>query len=178
MVLGLCNLPLVRYFFKIAEISENFPNSIRNDFRYYSNDKKNNDITFILALNCYDSQWRSMMGAAVIAILLYTIGIPVLFGVLVFKNKNLIRYKDLNFGDRYGAAFSIYSSNWFYWELLIFGRKLGMSIARSLVNPIFQCILGIIILFLSVQFQVIISFFFLIFIYFKGVCTSIWKYNK
>lgn len=68
--------------------------------------------------------------------------------------QSLLFYRDLVFGDRYGASFSVYSQRWFYWELMQFGRKLGMSIAKSLVNPIFQCIVGIIVLFVSVQLHV------------------------
>jgi hypothetical protein len=95
-----------------------------------------------------------VLPTAIIAIIVYTIGIPALFAVLLFKNKAKIFSRDLNFGDRYGAAFSVYKRRWFFWELCIFARKFGMILAKIIQNPIFQCIVGILVLFIGIQVQV------------------------
>ncbi len=107
-----------------------------------------------LALQCYDATWKAHLPAVVIAIIVYTVGIPIFFMVLVFKNKKKISVGNVNFGDRYGAAFVVYQRRWFWWEILIFCRKLGMVIAKTLSEPVLQCMVGIVVLFAGVQFQV------------------------
>ena len=42
----------------------------------------------------------------------------------------------------------------FYWELVQCARKLGIVLARVLTDPLFQCVCGIIVLFISLQLQV------------------------
>ncbi len=62
---------------------------------------------------------------------------------------------DIAFGDKCAASFAVYRRSYFFWELLIFLRKLGIIMARILNNPLMQCMLGIIVLFVSIQLQVI-----------------------
>ncbi len=96
----------------------------------------------ILALQCYDAQWKSMMPVMVLALLGYTLGLPAIYVLIVseyivlklldhlLKNKNKIFTRDREFGDRFGAMFAIYRPKWNWWELLNFGKKLGMVIAK------------------------------------------------
>lgn len=48
--------------------------------------------------------------------------------------------------------------NFFFWEQIVFGRKLLIIIARTLVTPLSQSVIGICSLFLALQLQVIVDF--------------------
>ena len=66
--------------------------------------------------------------------------------------------------------------NFFFWEQIVFGRKLLIIIARTLVTPLSQSVIGICSLFLALQLQVIV--FFQVESYNLGILATIYIHNE
>ena len=94
-----------------------------------------------------------MLPAAIIGLIVYTIGIPTVVGVILYFNREKIMKRDLHFGDRFSVLFVVYQRPFYFWELLAYGRRLGIVIAKTVTVPIVQCIIGIIVLFAALQMQ-------------------------
>ena len=88
-------------------------------------------------------------------LLIYGVGIPALFAILIFRNIRRIQYRDRMFMDRFGATCSLYKvRKWYYWEMIIFARKMGIILSRVIVTPIYQIVVGISVLFVCLLLQV------------------------
>eukprot|EP00475_Leptophrys_vorax_P025651 TRINITY_DN3592_c0_g2_i1.p1 TRINITY_DN3592_c0_g2~~TRINITY_DN3592_c0_g2_i1.p1 ORF type:complete len:603 (-),score=103.62 TRINITY_DN3592_c0_g2_i1:99-1715(-) len=70
---------------------------------------------------CYDQDWKKNIPALVTFILLYCFGIPLALIYVFMKNKSNLDSKE--FRMKFGNLTSPFSSNFFYWELVVMLKK-------------------------------------------------------
>ena len=75
--------------------------------------------------DCDSDEYKYYRAWAVIGVFIYPLGIPALFGLLMFKNKATI-HNSINV-QKYGFIFKDYGTIFFAWEIWDLFRKLTMS---------------------------------------------------
>ncbi|KAJ6230744.1 insulin-like growth factor binding protein [Anaeramoeba flamelloides] len=103
--------------------------------------------------NCFESTWNTILPFAIISVILYIIGIPLLIIYLLIKNSKMLNEKE--FDLKFGLLCSRYSKNFFFWEIIIMVRKLFFVICKIyLFNyAILQTVLIILVLLFALIFQ-------------------------
>eukprot|EP00948_MAST-09A_sp_MAST-9A-sp1_P004305 g4305.t1 len=111
------------------------------------------DKTYLIA--DVDIQCRSSTHFALVfmlgvpALIVYTLGIPVVAGMSLFMNRHNLR--DSNIRKTFGFLYSNYEEKHYYWELVIILRLVAMAGVSVLFegNPTMQATLGAQVLFLA-----------------------------
>ena len=98
-----------------------------------------------------------MVPLAIISSIVHGLGIPLTFAIILFKYRRLIVSGDKQTHDRFGIMYSVYKPRYFYWELCIFGRKLGIILCFLFAETIYQIMFGMTALFISLMAQVIFT---------------------
>jgi hypothetical protein len=81
--------------------------------------------------NCYDEEWNKHRAAIAYAVM-QAIGIPLLVGILLFKNRR--NFESNTFRWRYGLLVSGYKVNFFWWELFLMLKKTLLVVMVDLTN--------------------------------------------
>ena len=100
------------------------------------------------SLECFDDEWYAHMPFAVLAFVVYGLGIPLLFFFVLRSGKNANRLDERMFKRRYGSIFIVYKKDAWYWECWIKSKKMLICIAMNLFPEAttYQGILAIIIM--------------------------------
>eukprot|EP00741_Cyanophora_paradoxa_P024572 tig00000269_g23725.t1 len=103
-----------------------------------------------------DGTWGKMLGAGIVGVLLYTIGIPVVLLSLAFYGLKTNKVRDQQFKDVCGFLVLQYRPKYPWWEVVILMRKLAIIINNLfLVNrPVLQSIIAFVILFAATLVQI------------------------
>jgi hypothetical protein len=88
-----------------------------------------NGVTYMVAdfnLICYDDRWKASLPIGIIGVLLYPIGIPIIFFFYLFKNrKRLWTSKKVRY--RYGLLFAAYHKEMWFFEMCDMLNKLFLT---------------------------------------------------
>ena len=100
------------------------------------------------SLECFDEEWYAHMPFAVLAFVVYGLGIPLLFFFVLRSGKNSNRLDERMFKRRYGSIFIVYKKEAWYWEIWIKSKKMLICIAMNLFpeETTYQGILAIVIM--------------------------------
>jgi hypothetical protein len=100
------------------------------------------------SFECFDDEWYSHMPFAVLAFVIYGLGIPVLFWHVLRQGKLSNRLDERMFKRRYGSIFIIYKKEAWYWEIWIKSKKMLICIAMNLFpeETTYQGILAIVVM--------------------------------
>ncbi len=83
---------------------------------------------------CYDQQWSSFVWFACLGIMVYPIGIPAMFAMVLRRNAHKLN-SDQKLKNRYGFLYERYIANFYYWETVDLMRKSSLTIAVTFVAP-------------------------------------------
>lgn len=102
---------------------------------------------------CFDDEWYLHMPFAVLAFVIYGLGIPVLFWVVLRQGKQSNRLEERMFKRRYGSIFIIYKKEAWYWEIWIKCKKMLICIAMNLFpeETTYQGILAIVVMEIAIH---------------------------
>jgi hypothetical protein len=94
-------------------------------------------------LNCYDDKWKSFVGGVVTMVLVYPIGVPLLFAVLLFRNRH--RLQETKTLVSMGFLYEAYNDNAWWFELVDTLHKLFLSsllrfFPREYQMPVALCV--------------------------------------
>lgn len=106
-----------------------------------------------LTLNCVDALYQSQFIAGIAFCFVYPLGIPGLFGFLLFRERDQIH--DAVNKKKYGFLFKDYAILYFFWEIWDLMRKLLLSGALVFFNPgsVAQVIVAMMIALMALQLQ-------------------------
>ncbi|KAJ5078107.1 g protein-coupled receptor-related [Anaeramoeba ignava] len=106
------------------------------------------------SLFCYEKWWKDLLPWAIVCLIVYVIGIPVIFIILFFVSSKKLDEK--TFDLRFGLLCSRYTKRWFFWEIFIMIRKLFLIISQLFISfdSIFQSVICVIVLLCALVFQV------------------------
>lgn len=85
-------------------------------------------------VRCYDSAYYSLLPVAIVASLLYVLGIPAVVAALLFKKRASL--SELDFALKYGFLVGRFKEAAFAYELAIMGRKVGVVLAMVLLRGV------------------------------------------
>eukprot|EP01122_Echinamoeba_exundans_P007758 TRINITY_DN2457_c0_g2_i2.p1 TRINITY_DN2457_c0_g2~~TRINITY_DN2457_c0_g2_i2.p1 ORF type:complete len:1684 (-),score=138.56 TRINITY_DN2457_c0_g2_i2:1459-6510(-) len=83
-----------------------------------------------------DSQFISLVVISTIFLLLYTLGIPAFFGIIMRITRRRILSGDPNIESRVGFLYESYKRGFFWWELVWFLRRILLSISVTMLVDI------------------------------------------
>lgn len=100
------------------------------------------------SFECFDDEWYSNMPFAVLAFVIYGLGIPLLFWHVLRQGKRANLLDERMFKRRYGSIFIIYKKEAWFWEIWIKSKKMLVCIAMNLFpeETTYQGILAIVIM--------------------------------
>ena len=98
-----------------------------------SDDTDRSYLLIDLKLSCLDATYTFNFSAALFCVFLYPIGIPFIFGFLLFKQRDQIH--DAINKMKYGFLFKDYALTYFFWEIFDLMRKISLSGALVFFNP-------------------------------------------
>jgi len=76
---------------------------------------------------CYDGTWKNYLPVAILAIIIYAVGLPVFFFYQTFRHRHNLM--DSTFRTRFGYIYSRYKTKYFWWFVLEMARKFGIILA-------------------------------------------------
>ena len=109
---------------------------------------------------CFSSGWFDLLPVAILATLVYVVGIPALFsGILWVRRNRLDRASSL---VRYGTLYRLYVDRLFFWELVQTGKKLLLVVFQLFFSTeiLFQLVLLVALFSVSSLVQVSIRPFY------------------
>jgi simple sugar transport system substrate-binding protein len=100
------------------------------------------------SFECFDDEWYAHMPFAVLAFVIYGLGIPTLFWYVLRQGKLSNRLDERMFKRRYGSIFIVYKKEAWYWEIWIKSKKMLICIAMNLFpeETTYQAILAIVVM--------------------------------
>ena len=98
------------------------------------------------SLQCYTDDWFQNVPIAVACFLIYGIGIPVLFFMVLYRGRDQIDTR--NFKRKFGSIFIIYRKECWYWEVWIKSKKLLVCLTMNIFpeETTYQAIVSLIII--------------------------------
>ncbi len=63
---------------------------------------------FLIEYVCFDHTWYSYLPAAIIALLVYTVGVPAVFYAKLYRDRAKIEVGSIEFTDRWALMFAVY----------------------------------------------------------------------
>jgi simple sugar transport system substrate-binding protein len=114
--------------------------------RQYADDKFYLDVE--PSLECYTDEWYAHMPFAILAFMIYGIGIPVLFWAVLHRGRQAERLDDRAFKRRYGSIFIVYKKECYFWEVWIKTKKVLVCVAMNVFpeETTYQGILAFVII--------------------------------
>ncbi|KAJ3437471.1 hypothetical protein M0812_16634 [Anaeramoeba flamelloides] len=102
---------------------------------------------------CFDDWWYQILPFVIIFMILYIIGIPIFFGIMLWYHSKKVNEKVFN--QRLSLLYSRYKIEYFFWEIIIIFRKFFIVIFEIYLTnyPLVQIILLICCLLLSIIIQ-------------------------
>eukprot|EP00164_Ancoracysta_twista_P003002 GFYU01004001.1.p1 GENE.GFYU01004001.1~~GFYU01004001.1.p1 ORF type:complete len:1730 (+),score=134.85 GFYU01004001.1:697-5190(+) len=95
-----------------------------------------------------DPQYQYLFPLAVLGLFVYVFGIPAGCGYLLYRNRNVLGDESCFY--RFGFLIDKYERKYFYWELFVMFRKLGLICATLYFTrrPFFQTAIGMVVIFI------------------------------
>eukprot|EP01048_Picozoa_sp_COSAG05_P004630 COSAG05_NODE_257_length_12748_cov_68.067120_1_plen_1550_part_10 len=102
---------------------------------------------------CYTDEWFAHMPFAVLAFVVYGVGIPLLFFVVLYGGYTRNELDTRMFKRRYGSIFIVYKKDAWYWELWIKTKKLLVCLAMNLFpeETTYQGILAFVVIEIAIH---------------------------
>lgn len=106
------------------------------------------------AKQCFGQWWKKRVPVAIVAIVIYVVGIPVGFVLLVFHGQR--RLQPETFQRRFGAVVGKYKPAFAWWEPLIMVRKLAIVLCKVMFTsiPILQAIMALSVICVSTALHI------------------------
>ena len=92
-----------------------------------------------LSIRCGTSEYTKWVGFATISMFVYTVGIPLLFFIILYSNQRKLLLQTPGCQKKYGFLYSKYTDRSWYWELCEMLRKLcsgGLLRAITVGSPV------------------------------------------
>ncbi|KAJ5066395.1 g protein-coupled receptor-related [Anaeramoeba ignava] len=106
------------------------------------------------SLFCYEKWWKDIFPFAIVFLVLYVVGIPLILSILFFVSSK--KLDEQSFDLRFGLLCTRYTKTWFFWEIFVMIRKLLLTIAQLFLSfdPIIQSIFCVVVLLFALVLQI------------------------
>eukprot|EP00164_Ancoracysta_twista_P001104 GFYU01001447.1.p1 GENE.GFYU01001447.1~~GFYU01001447.1.p1 ORF type:complete len:1320 (-),score=331.99 GFYU01001447.1:109-4068(-) len=100
---------------------------------------------------CYGDVWWDHVSVYILALIVYGVGIPTLFGVILYRVRDRLTDRDAK--QRYGSIFIVYNYDHYYFDLWYKLKKTLLLIALNMFQGqrALQTVVGIVVLLISVS---------------------------
>ncbi len=95
-------------------------------------------------LECNDSDWSRNVPLAIICLLVYPIGIPLVIFIILYRNRNRLLIPEVALA--YGLLYEGYHARYYYFELADLVEKLLLTSILQFFVPGAQCLVGLAII--------------------------------
>jgi len=96
-------------------------------------------------VTCWEGAHLHMIPVAILAALVYTVGVPMCFFCILRHGAKNNLFKDPSFSRKFGWMFLRYEKEWYWWELVILGRRFlfCLAVVEMKQAPMVQATFGI-----------------------------------
>ncbi len=91
---------------------------------------ENSYMIFNPVQDCYVSSWYSKLPASIISVIVYGVGIPVAFHIVLYRHRKFLTEE--KFQKRFSSLYFCYSAKYWYWEVIVKLRKFFLVIVMFL----------------------------------------------